>query len=194
MVDCDWQRLPEEVLGLPALTRLHLRFADFGAEGWLPAGAARLAPTLQCLELPGCQIRCGPVSGEALGVRRRLRFAAFSGLRGWPVRQAPASGTCRSIVMGRCAGCGSRACPALPCPPQPPLCSAVPEGLAQLSALTRLSLERNYVRQLPPSLARLSRLASLRHVPYFFFFLIFLTGQWVHAVAAAALCAGSAWP
>ena len=38
----------------------------------------------------------------------------------------------------------------------------VPEGLAQLSALTSLCLERNYVRQLPPSLSRLRSLAALR--------------------------------
>lgn len=37
----------------------------------------------------------------------------------------------------------------------------MPESLAQLTGLTRLSLERNYVRELPPSLSRLSHLASL---------------------------------
>lgn len=38
----------------------------------------------------------------------------------------------------------------------------VPEGLMQLSALTSLCLERNYIRQLPPSLSRLRSLAALR--------------------------------
>lgn len=40
--------------------------------------------------------------------------------------------------------------------------SAVPEELARLSALTALVLERNFIRQLPASLSRLSRLQALR--------------------------------
>lgn len=72
MVDGDWQRLPTEVQGLP-LTRLHLRFADFGDEGWLPAGAAAaLAPSLRCLELPGCQIRCAGRAMEMGGLLRAV--------------------------------------------------------------------------------------------------------------------------
>ncbi len=31
-MDCDWQRIPGEVLQLP-LTRLHLRYADFADGG-----------------------------------------------------------------------------------------------------------------------------------------------------------------
>ena len=41
-------------------------------------------------------------------------------------------------------------------------CSMVPEGLTQLTGLTSLCLERNYIRQLPPSLSRLRSLAALR--------------------------------
>ncbi|KAL4428304.1 hypothetical protein ABPG75_002393 [Micractinium tetrahymenae] len=94
VMDCDWQRIPAEVLQLP-LTRLHLRYADFADGGWLPGDAGRLASTLQELALPGCQI------------------------------------------------------------------SEVPEALAQLSALTSLCLDRNYMRHLPASLARLRRLQQL---------------------------------
>lgn len=66
MVDCDWQRLPDELLQLP-LTRLHLRFADFGEGRWLPANAGCLTSTLQVLELPGCQIRCGSATCGSAG-------------------------------------------------------------------------------------------------------------------------------
>ena len=41
-------------------------------------------------------------------------------------------------------------------------CSALPEELTQLAALTRLALDRNYVRELPASLARLRCLQELR--------------------------------
>lgn len=43
--------------------------------------------------------------------------------------------------------------------------SAVPEELAQLAALTRLALDRNYMRELPASLARLRCLQELRCGP-----------------------------
>lgn len=92
--DCDWPKVPGELLQLP-LTRLHLRFADFASTDWWPADAGTLASTLEALELPGCQI------------------------------------------------------------------GAVPEGLSQLAALTRLSLERNFVRSLPAALSALRRLQDL---------------------------------
>ncbi|PSC69888.1 helicase and polymerase-containing TEBICHI [Micractinium conductrix] len=94
VADCDWQKLPAEVAQLP-LTRLQLRFADFGNDAWLPAGLGRLCSTLRDLALPGCQIR------------------------------------------------------------------AIPEGITALSALTALTLDRNFFVVLPPWLAQLR---SLQHL------------------------------
>lgn len=45
------------------------------------------------------------------------------------------------------------------------LCSTLPEELCQLAGLTRLSLDRNYLRELPASLARLQSLEELRWAP-----------------------------
>lgn len=45
------------------------------------------------------------------------------------------------------------------------LCSALPEELCQLAGLTRLSLDRNYLRELPASLARMQGLEELRWAP-----------------------------
>lgn len=36
VADSDWRRIPAEVCGLPSLTRLALRFADFEGADWLP--------------------------------------------------------------------------------------------------------------------------------------------------------------
>lgn len=135
VVDCDWAVVPAELLRLP-LTRLHLRFADFASPGWLPADAARLAGTLEVLELPGCQIKCG-------------RGARWGG----------------TACLASPTACIQGAAPPVPrhapVPPARP-CSAVPEELCQLTGLTRLSLERNYVRELPAALTRLRALAALR--------------------------------
>ena len=108
---------------------------------WLPADAGRLASTLRDLSLPGCQITCAQ--------------------RGAVPGQQPDQRICRHLLPPACL---NRLWPTVtlaPCCP-PPACSMVPEGLTQLSALTSLCLERNYIRQLPLSLSRLRSLAALR--------------------------------
>eukprot|EP00887_Chlorella_sp_A99_P004872 scaffold4.g4872.t1 len=141
IVDSDWDQLPAELLRLP-LTRLHLRYADLEAPGWLPAlpgpdgGAAAAAAA-------------GPRPGSRSSDRDRSRTPspqAASGGKG-----AGTTGPVRlpsTLVDLTLEGCQIR---------------EVPEQLAELSALTSLALDRNYLRagSLPNAL---SRLRGLRRV------------------------------
>ena len=65
-------------------------------------------------------------------------------------------------VSRRCQGLAADSLPLVASCRLLSTCSVVPEGLTQLSALTSLCLERNYIRHLPPSLSCLRSLAALR--------------------------------
>lgn len=136
VIDGDWQALPPEVVRLP-LTRLHLRFADLEAPDWLAAltGGGTQATTA------GSN---GRASSDGGGTGAAAPEATIT-VNGAPAPAATITATLEELTL---EGCQLR---------------AIPEGLAELTALTSLTLDRNYLTQgsLPDAMSRLCRLRRL---------------------------------
>lgn len=109
-----------------------------------PAARSGVAAVLHSL-LPACRIMCRsprravPRMTQPSCCRGYLARHAATPSAQWPLLAAELCSTLSALA-----------------------CSALPEEISQLAGLTRLSLERNYVRELPASLARLQGLEELR--------------------------------
>ncbi|GAB4814398.1 hypothetical protein N2152v2_001444 [Parachlorella kessleri] len=167
VVDSDWTRIPQEVAGLPCLTRLFLRFADFESSQWLPeeavigarspAGTAR-GPPIEA----ACVAPCAP-GGAAVTAAGTAslssRALASAGTAGGPGPTA-AAGIPSAAGVGPHALGMARTLQALTLH----AChlAALPPRLGLLTALTALVLDRNgALQELPPFMSSLTRLRLL---------------------------------